>query len=589
MAVFFYAYKILSKGFAPDFVRVPECILYGGKEKRRMKMRKLRRIVCVLMAAMVVLSGCQKGDKGSEGRDDTRNEAGLEGDSRTETEEGKEQSKAYEEQSPAQKEDEALKDKGNAEQPEEQQKTGRETITIDISKEYIGEWEGGQRIIQGTSSKLHILDEGYEDFQAVLDEYGEMDWREVQEIYQESLPTAQEMFQANGYADYDISRDISLERADSQIVSFTNTESSYMGGAHGSYYTKGVNFDPVSGQQLSLKDVVEDYDQVYAYTKEYLEREFDSEAFFPDYQDTLQAMFYGGDQGVSPLEWTMDTEKVILYFSQYVLGPYSSGAFIVELPFAAEGQQMVKEEYIAQTGGSVRRLWEWEELSVDIGTEKRELSYAIQTDEMSFTSTISLKWGQQSTQLEMYGAFEQAYLFQKADGRAWVYAECMGDNDWRTVYVFDLNQDTPVFAGETTDYIGEHLVDDPEDFVLYSHMEALGTYMGFRHYHVGDSGMPEALDETYTIVNYDRGWGEYAITSKIELPVLMHGEGTEKTQETLPAGTKFYLRRTDSGTFVEMELEDGRRCDILLEEDGYFSKINGIKEEECFDGLRYAG
>ena len=69
----------------------------------------------------------------------------------------------------------------------------------------------------------------------------------------------------------------------------------------------------------------------------------------------------------------------------------------------------------------------------------------------------------------------------------------------------------------------------------------------------------------------------------------MHGEGTEKTQETLPAGTKFYLRRTDSGTFVEMELEDGRRCDILLEEDGYFSKINGIKEEECFDGLRYAG
>ena len=65
--------------------------------------------------------------------------------------------------------------------------------------------------------------------------------------------------------------------------------------------------------------------------------------------------------------------------------------------------------------------------------------------------------------------------------------------------------------------------------------------------------------------------------------------GMRRNEEILPAGTRFYPCRTDGSSFVEMELEDGRKCDILLEMEDYFSKINGMDEWDCFDGLAYAG
>lgn len=539
-------------------------------------MHKVRKVLCVLMAAMLVLYGCQS--RGTDDREDTRKEEEHREDD--EKDQGEEESEQEKENN--------LKEEDREDLPEEE--TELRPITIDISAEYTGEWEDGQQVIQGSCSKLHILDEGYEAFQAILDEYGETNWKEVQEVYQEYLPEAMERFADSGYAGYEISRTISLDRADNRIVSFTDGESSYLGGAHGSYYLYGVNFDPLTGKRLSLKDVAEDYDKVYEYTKEYLVREYGEEAFFEDYQDTLEDMFYGSGEDFHAPQWTMDTEKMFLFFSQYVLGPYASGAFTVEIPFVADGQQMVKKEYASGVKGSAKEIWELAEISVDVGGGSRTLSYTIEENDINFSSIISIQWGQQSTEFEMYGSFLQAYLFQKEDGRAWLYADCLGDNDWHTMYVFDLNQDVPVCVGDTADYIGEHLVADPEDFVLYTHMEALGTNIGFRHYRVGENGMPEVIDRVYTIVNYDRGWGEYAITSKVEIPVQMHGDdGTEKTQEMVPAGTVFYLRRTDGETFVEMELEDGRRCDILIEKDGYFSRVNGIGEDECFDGLRYAG
>ena len=135
--------------------------------------------------------------------------------------------------------------------------------------------------------------------------------------------------------------------------------------------------------------------------------------------------------------------------------------------------------------------------------------------------------------------------------------------------------------------MGEHLINNVENLTLYNRLDLLGTYEAFRHYRVGDDGLPQALEDVYTIVNYDRGSGEYAITTLTEIPVRMHGGAG--TEETLPPGTKCYLRRTDGETYVEMELEDNRRCDVILERDEFFSKINGMEEQDCFEGLRYAG
>lgn len=542
-------------------------------------MRK-KRILCVLLMIVMALAGCQKSGSFDDAENTRKEEQDRERDQDDEDRE--------EEEDETREQQDREKDE---EEPAEAEAEAPEPINLDISGEYDSEWLEGSLLIQASSSKLQVLDEGYESFQAVLDEYNARNWNEVKAIYDEFLPQAREQYNRTGFAEYEISRTIVLARADSLAVSFTNGEESYLGGAHGSHYISGVNFDPASGKLLSLKDVAEDYDKVYEYTKAWLEREYGQEAFFPDYQDTLKDMFYGDSEGIDPLEWSMDREGVVLYFNQYVLGPYSSGAFMVEIPSAGE-ERLLKGTYFPAVKGMMKKVQEGEELFLDVNGDGQDesFSYTVQKREMDFSSVISVQWGQQKTEKEVYGWIEDAYLVQRPDGRTWFYAESLEDNDWRSIHVFDLNQGAAVYVDYTNDYIGGHLVDNPENFVLYTRMDILGTYTAFRRYQVGENGIPEALDSVYTIINYDRGWGEYAITSKVELTVQMYADGgMRRVDETLPAGTKFYLRRTDGKSFVEMELEDGRRCDILFETEDYFSKINGINESECFDGLMYAG
>ena len=52
------------------------------------------------------------------------------------------------------------------------------------------------------------------------------------------------------------------------------------------------------------------------------------------------------------------------------------------------------------------------------------------------------------------------------------------------------------------------------------------------------------------------------------------------------------MKATDDSTYVTAETADGKTCQIRLdtnEENVYPRTIDGIPEDECFDGLQYAG
>lgn len=482
---------------------------------------------------------------------------------------------------------ESIEDLDQSETTDDQNK-GQDLVPIDIDVdgEYIGEWQDGNKIIQGHSATLRVLSEGYDRLEHAFQEFNETNWQEVQEIYQEYYQQAMDQYSAQGFSEYEISRSVNLLRADSKIVSFNCNEESYLGGAHGSYYVKGMNFDPATGNLLSLKDVVTDCDQLYEYTKEYLKTEYDEEAFFPDYLTSLEQMFYGDDGQADSLSWSLDNQALTLYFNQYVLGPYSSGMFVVEIPFDGE-KKLVKEPYVLTDRGKVKKLWDGTETVLSKGESGQTFSFNTQRNEEYFTNIITLHLGRETMEKELYGDFVQAYLVQMPEEGNWLYVECMEDNDFRTLHVFDLNQEKPSYVGTGDGYVGEHMFSDGKNFALYKRVDLLGTYIAYRHYRVGADGLPQALEDVYSLVEDD-----YSITSTVELPVQIHkgsGETVSREEETLPAGTKYYLRKTDGETFVEMELEDGRRCDILLEKGEIFSKINGMDEEDCFEFLRYVG
>ena len=95
--------------------------------------------------------------------------------------------------------------------------------------------------------------------------------------------------------------------------------------------------------------------------------------------------------------------------------------------------------------------------------------------------------------------------------------------------------------------------------------------------------MPAAKTEYYDLSASLR-----RLISKLPLEVGILPDGT---REELPAGTMLRMLRTDGETYMDLELEDGRECRLVLERnpDTWEWLINGISEWDCFEDLLYAG
>ena len=372
---------------------------------------------------------------------------------------------------------------------------------------------------------------------------------------------------------------------------------------HGSYYENGEAFDTETGEMLELTEVVTDLDSVYKYVKDSLKKNYEEELFFDGYEEWLEEMFYDPEGEMSsPLEWILTTEGLEFRFSPYVLGPWASGKFEVTLPYA-DNEDLFTEVYWYDVENPICKVEQGEVILADMdgnGT-KDKTSYFVEYDEDTYCSTVTVRREDGTDAVieikhdEIYGMFSDAYLMHAEDGTPYLYLEFMMDNDWRKMEIIRLadteEMQGPSFIEGTGIAVYGHFISDPKQFTLYDRLDILGTYMVYKNYSVGKDGIPVATEELYTIANLYFEW-DYALTAKRDIPVLMHIEDSDEKEEvTLPKGTKFRPRITDGTSMVEMELEDGRRCDILVErnQEEFAYYINGVSEYDYFGDVPYAG
>lgn len=486
-------------------------------------------------------------------------------------------------------------------------------LNVELSAKYEGEWDDKGTIITADSATIHILDDGYEELKTALNKYNDMNWQEVYGVYTDNREYAKdETFPED--MDLYISREIEVTRADEKVLSFVNAETSFMGGAHGSYYENAEVFDVASGEVLDLADVVTDYDKVYEIVVDCLDENYEKDLFFEGYEEWVEEMFYepGGAMS-SPIEWNLDMNGMKIRFNPYMIGPWASGLFEVEIPYKGNEELFVEEYLPIPAGGSIRKIEPEERVEIDTDRdgELEVIFFTVSETDESYHTPLELTWHDEPemdgdsrvVKRKYYGSFEDAYLVEVPDelseGEAfwYLYVEYLHENDFRKLHVIDLNQNEiskrQVFdeIGETATAVYGHVIADSGQFALYSRTDTLGTYTGYKMYSVGADGMPETEDEMYNLVAFGADW-KTVLTSKRELTVLMHEDGREeKTEVKLPKGTDFWPRKTDGETVMEMELEDGRRCDLLLEkkEGDYQFYIDGVSEYDCFEDLPYAG
>lgn len=195
------------------------------------------------------------------------------------------------------------------------------TVTID------GNEEAAQKINDDLQSRIddfiaaNLVDEAKQDYEmSMKEEYTFME-----------------------YSQY---LDFGAKRTDTNVISFTITESEFSGGAHGMNIETGVNYDTKTGEIIAFDSLSDDpakfHDETLAFNKELAKTDEYKERLFEDdmIQDIFETTLYGENK------WYLSGEGLVFISNPYELGPYASGAIEFTVPYDELSNMGLKEQYM---------------------------------------------------------------------------------------------------------------------------------------------------------------------------------------------------------------------------------------------------
>lgn len=470
-------------------------------------------------------------------------------------------------------------------------------VTVDYS--YDGDWKDQKTLFSSKVAQIKLMDDSHEKLQDALKALNQSALDDQKSVIDENKEYAEQEYASNpDMVEYTFDRDILVARSDETVLSMAVMEGSYLGGAHPFGMTTGRTYDTQTGKELSLKDVVSDYDGIYEYVKKQLEENYDQSMFFEDYQDTLQKMFYDESGDYGTVQWTISQTGLSIYFNQYDLAPYVAGSQQVDISFK-EQPQLFQSKYVVEKESYSKVIRENSSCFADVNGDgkEEEISYSVARDEYGFGGAITVTCDGQifdtaevdkdaSDAYGAYGAYSsEGYVLHTSDGRTYLYLQHLDDNDYRYVNVFRLDQGRPSYVGyEGMAWYNTQIL-DPDSFMLYTRLDVLGTYYGMKRYHVDEDGLPASDDEAYVINESSM------LRSTRDLAVTILEKNGSETEATVLSGTGYTIFRTDGASYADAHLNDGRDCRIQIKEGsrGWGWDIDGVSEEECFEWLPYAG
>lgn len=202
---------------------------------------------------------------------------------------------------------------------------------------------------------VKVDESGYDALQKALDKDNADSLELAKEEY--SYNALKNMVEENESAavPFALESTVLKKRADDKVVSYLRESYSQLGGAHPSTYFAGKNYDTKTGSELTLQDVVANYDDVYQYVLDELaknEKQPENEnCYFDGYEDTVKEMFYGNsdsesavtdanseETGLYPMpassvQWYLGDDGLNILFNDYDIAPYAYGPSLVTIPY----------------------------------------------------------------------------------------------------------------------------------------------------------------------------------------------------------------------------------------------------------------
>lgn len=564
--------------------------------KENMKLKNIKGIA-LIMTAVLLLGGCgQKNAETAESLPDRENRTGTEDGSQAGTLPG---------------------DTLPEETGEDNGRTEEAVLPLHLIK---GEWSDSYYKDDDYSNKLVEMKYGvialtgedekrYPELAQVLKKLSEENKNTILTDYENLKSQAEDDLKAAKEGGYEVYTPYSTEcsfyvnRADNRVLSLGKSGYDYWGGAHGTGYSTGCNYNARTGEELRIQDVVTDVDTFAGLIEaKVYESGLTRDDLFLDEEETLKDYILKAAADHT-LNWEITNEGVTVWFNPYEISYYAAGMPSGSVSFA--GHPEVFSDYYAETARTYVYAIEGLDVSdIDFDGDGKadELSVWASMDEYGTYEALKVSMKGVETSKDIWAYSYDPYILHTTDGKNYLYVICGSDNDYRMLEVFDLNGSSAVYVGEVNNcglraqlldassYLyGEELLTDPENFYLESRMEVLSTYSASRRYHVGADGMPVADEDFYQVDTSTYEWRE-ALTAKKDVPCVQVAEDGSVTADNavIPAGTKLTLYRTDGSSLVDLKAGDTLyRIEVDHSEWPY--TINGIEEEEYFDGIMYAG
>lgn len=395
---------------------------------------------------------------------------------------------------------------------------------------------------------------------------------------------------------YEAKNEVTVKRADTLVTSLLFSAYAYSGGAHGNFYLHGETYDTETGKKLTLSDVVKDTAALAPAIRKELDTFWDDVEFFGD--DNFDDIFSRPEE----LSWTVDYNGITFYFSPYVLAAYASGTQTVTLS-NEEYPDILKDKYKEVPNSYGIELSPDVPLYYDVtgdGKIDEILFSAFSSDYSSSDAYITITVNDVPFKETLWFFEAHPTFVHTKDGENYIYAELYTENDYRDFVCFSVSDKVKklheISGGYRSFYrqgnvniITKDVLTNPESFYIQRITQHISTASGYREYYVGKNGKPVSDSPMYVLEENDSL--EFTLLQDLEADI--YDEKTEKVngKKTLKKGDKVIYCATDCEEYALLRAADGTllRIQSVRDENEYRFTINGMKLEELFDGLFFAG
>lgn len=381
--------------------------------------------------------------------------------------------------------------------------------------------------------------------------------------------------------------DMYFRRADTQVLSVVEACYSYEGGAHGNSYYDSVNFDVMSGAEISLESVIKDMNSLPGILATEIQEKYSNLTFWTeDLEGMLQEYITPSDTDYIPeFTWTLDYEGVTFYFSDYELGSYADGRQEVMISYS-EYPEILDGKYFENIDGNyvIALLDSWTGTDMDLNgdgvTDYISVQKNYNADADCYESISVTVNGNTFTHDVFF--YDSWTYFVKSNGNNYLYIQRRAESDFESVSVFQITENSVEYIDDFSNSLG--CFTNSLNFEVSKRMDLLSTYYGMVECSVGADGLPVENGSVYSVV------GEVILTSTVSITAdLVDEEGTLLgTSYDFPAGTDFRFVATDGVTYVDVQAGDGQRCRFYTTSE-WPPTVNEMNAESCFEMLWYAG